>query len=571
METRPPRAAPPLGRAQAAPLRARGLALSAAAAALVAAALSGTNCKRRTASIEPPRDLDAGPAASGAPAISATPPGPTAVSAAEPGGRLEYEVRDAATSALIPARLTLLGAAGTPDPALAPGDSPRQEGRAIAAFNRVMSLSGQGSVEVPRGTYDVYVSRGPEWDISITRGVTIGPHGAAVRASIGHAVDTRGWLSGDFHVHADASYDSRVPMSARVYEFAAEGVDMIVSTDHNVVTDYAPLIAELGAGAYLTSATGDEITTPSSGHFGAFPLRITGEPPGHGAIAVGERTPKAILRSVRATAPDALIDVHHPRFPRGMGYFTEGGLDAGADRAASQGFSFDFDAVEILNGYQDADRASVEPVLQDWFGLLSNGHIVAATGNSDTHYLDHTMAGYPRNYVRLQDDSPAAARPADVVRSVKGLHAFFTTGPFVRLTVGEATYGDLGPAPGGEVHGEIAVQAAPWVSVSTVILYVNGVEERRLSVPDGTAVARFRAGFGLSLERDAFLVARVEGDRPMAPVVGSSRFRVLPFALTNPVFLDADGDGRFTPPRGGRGAGKRHPARPVVVVVNQSP
>ena len=533
------------------PRWARGLAFAAAAA--LAAAMPG--CERRDPSAQ--RDLDAGPGSSGAPATPAPPPSATTSAGDLPGGVLDYEVRDAATGALIPARLTLLGASGTPDPALAPGDSPRQAGRAIAVFNRVMSLSGQGSLEVPRGTYDVYASRGPEWGISVTRGVALGPQGASLRASLGRAVDSRGWLSADFHVHAAGSYDCSVPMSARVHEFLAEGVDMIVSTDHNVITDYAPIIAELGASAHLASATGDEITTPSSGHFGAFPLRRTGTPPGHGAVAVDGRTPKAIFRSVRATAPDALLNVHHPRFPRGMGYFTEGGLDAGAGRVTSPGFSFDFDAVEILNGYMDGDRASLEPTLQDWFGLLASGHLVAATGNSDTHYLDHSMGGYPRNYVRLPDDSPLAARPADVARSVKGLHAFFTTGPFVRLTVGEATYGDLAAAPGGKVHGEIAVQAAPWVSVSTVLLYVDGAPAQRFSVPEGTAAERFRAGFDLSIERDAFLVARVEGDRPMAPIVGSARFRVLPFALTNPMLLDADGDGRFTPPRGHPRAVKR--------------
>jgi hypothetical protein len=70
-------------------------------------------------------------------------------------------------------------------------------------------------------------------------------------------------------------------MSARVYEFVADG-SMIVSTDHNVVTDYAPEIARLHAGAYLTSA-GDEVTTRRSvtSAYSRCGLRAA---PGNGAI-----------------------------------------------------------------------------------------------------------------------------------------------------------------------------------------------------------------------------------------------------------------------------------------------
>jgi hypothetical protein len=44
-------------------------------------------------------------------------------------------------------------------------------------------------------------------------------------------------------------------------------------------------------------------------------------------------------------------------------------------------------------------------------------------------------------------------------------------------------------------------------------------------------------------------VVRVDGDEPLAPVVGDrNRFDVRPLALTNPVFLDVDGNGKYDPP-----------------------
>ena len=54
--------------------------------------------------------------------------------------------------------------------------------------------------------------------------------------------------SGSVHVHAAPSPDSIVPLTHRILEFVADGIDMIVSADHNSVTDYAPSIRQLGLG-----------------------------------------------------------------------------------------------------------------------------------------------------------------------------------------------------------------------------------------------------------------------------------------------------------------------------------
>src|SRR5262249_15864596 len=196
-----------------------------------------------------------------------------------------------------------------------------EEPGGTAASNRVFSAVGTGALRVPVGTYDIYVSRGPEWELYVARGVKVEPGGAEVRAQIRHVVDTRGWLSADFHVHAAPSPDSRVPMIDRVHEFVSEGIDMIVSTDPNVVSDYPPISQELRLGKYLASGGGGEITTATWGPFGAFPLPQSLERSGHGAIHAGARTADEIFRSVREVAPDAIVNVHHPRLEKAIGYF----------------------------------------------------------------------------------------------------------------------------------------------------------------------------------------------------------------------------------------------------------
>jgi hypothetical protein len=470
-----------------------------------------------------------------------------------PEGGLSYEVVDDATSAPIPCKLTLVGVDGTPNPRFTRNDIGRQEGDgSVVAFDRILSIGGIGVVHVPAGSYDVYVSRGPEWDLAVLRKVNIGAgRSTVVRARLKHVVDTPGWISADFHVHAAHSSDSHVPMHDRIYEFVSDGVEVITSTDHNVVSNYAPLIEEIGVGRYITSITGDELTTNGWGHFGAFPLPHELERVGQGAVLVhGKGGAKDFFAEVRTRAPDAVIDVHHPRIDNEIGYFNVGGFDAHSDKATRAGFSFDFDAVEVLNGYQDSERRSVDRMIDDWFALLQHGHIVTATGNSDTHHLDHNIGGYPRNYVRVQEDKPQSLRdPLEIPHAVKGHHVQFTTGPFVVLRVDGAGIGDVATARGGDAKVQIEVRAAPWVSVSTVVLYVDGHEAHRWKVPKSGAAVRFADSFPVHVARDGWVVVRVDGDEPLAPVVGDRlRFDVRPLALTNPVFLDVDGNGKYDPP-----------------------
>jgi hypothetical protein len=469
-----------------------------------------------------------------------------AAQAAPRTGFVTYDVRDVATNQPIPCKLTFVGEKGTPTPAFTKNDIGRQEGDAVAAFNRLMSATGQGEIALPTGSYSIWVSRGPEWDAQVIRGLRIGAVPVAVKTKLAHVIDSRGWLAGDFHVHAAASPDSQVPMQDRVYEFVADGVELIVSTDHNVVADYEPIIRQLGLGKYLASLPGDELTTGGWGHFGAFPLQRDLERAGQGAVLVHGKNAADFFADVRRVAPLAIIDVHHPRIDEEIGYFNLTRYDAREDRADKVGFSIDFDALEVLNGYQDAERKHVDRVIEDWFALLDHGHLVTATGNSDTHHLDHNIGGYPRNYVEVLNDEPALLRPEDVARAVRGHHTFFTTAPFVRVRTGGATIGDLAPAHDGKADLEIEVDAAPWVTVSTVSVYVDGRLNDTIKVPVSKNPVRLHTTVPLSFTRDAYAVVRVDGDEPLAPIVGDlTRFDVRPLALTNPIFFDVDGNGRF--------------------------
>ena len=151
-------------------------------------------------------------------------------------GALQYEVRDADSGLLIPARLTVKGA-GRPDPQLgAPVDLSeagvaRQVGSraSIPYGNTIYTASGTGTVRLRPGNYRVIASRGPEYGMA-WQDVTVPTAGSAsVAFAIAREVDTTGWLAADFHVHASPSPDSSVPPRDRAVSLAGEGVEVMVS------------------------------------------------------------------------------------------------------------------------------------------------------------------------------------------------------------------------------------------------------------------------------------------------------------------------------------------------------
>lgn len=465
-----------------------------------------------------------------------------------PGGTLAFEVLDRATTQPIPCKLTFVGVGGTPRPRFADGEVPASIEGGIAVYSRVLSLAGRGSLRVPDGSYDVWVSHGPEWSVHVERGVRIGGQGAKLRALLSHEVPTPGWLSADLHVHADPSWDSKVPLGARVHEFAAEAVDVLVATDHNVVTDYTPELAELDADKLLSSVVGVELSTVDWGHFGAFPVVRDDDWWVLHGIRMKGIAAADLLRGTRQRHPGALISVNHPRLGK-MGYFNRADYNPLSGRTSKPRSSLDFDAVEIMNGYKDAGRDQVERVMRDWFGLLLHGRRVVAVGNSDTHHLRYSVAGYPRNYVQVRSDAIGATGATELAEGLRQGRSFFTTGPVLELDVDGTGIGGVVPAKGKSVKLRVRVRAAGWVDVTRVTVLLDGKKAHAWDVAPSSEPERFRGEHSLAVDKDAFLVVRVDGDRTLEPVVGGSGIKPVPsLALSNPIYLDADGNGKYDAP-----------------------
>jgi hypothetical protein len=87
----------------------------------------------------------------------------------------------------------------------------------------------------------------------------------------------------------------------------------------------------------------------------------------------------------------------------------------------------------------------------------------------------------------------------------------------------------------------VKVDAAPWVPIAEWRAYVNGELVHRAPIGAGG-----EASLRLAFERDAFVTVEVEG--PAEGLYRDALPDFVPFAFTNPIFVDVDGNGRFDAP-----------------------
>ena len=129
------------------------------------------------------------------------------------------------------------------------------------ALNFAVDADGEGRLELKPGTYAVYASRGLEYTIDSAE-ITIGAgQTTLVELEISAVMRSTQVASMDAHIHGVKSFDASSPMSSRVIAFAAAGVEIMVGTDHDYVTDYSPIITSLNLGHEIRSITGVELTS----------------------------------------------------------------------------------------------------------------------------------------------------------------------------------------------------------------------------------------------------------------------------------------------------------------------
>ena len=431
--------------------------------------------------------------------------------------------------------------------------------------NCVYSVHGRFLCPLAPGRYQIFFSRGPEYH-SVSRTLEIVPHQiASLKVPLKRVVDTTGWISTDFHSHSSPSGDNTSDQYGRVENLLCEHVEFAPCTEHNRISSYLPHLQRMQLSHLMATCSGIELTgspTPVN-HQNAFPLhRHPHTQNGGGPRSASHPAVQIERLAMWDQAADKLVQMNHPNLHQIYG-------DVNTDGESDKGFREMFRWTDVVEVHPletiFKDIANNPPVgrrkriaLFQWLQLLNQGYRIPAVINTDSHY-NHHGSGWRRNWIASSTDDPATISTEEVVRQAEAGHIVMSTGPFLSVSgssksaQGAAIPGDDLRAPGGQVTLKVRVQCPNWLDVNRVQVFINGRPSpqhnyTRKQSPEMfgklTDIRKFDASVSLTLEHDAHLIVATIGEgMTMERVMGRRFGNRPPTAVSNPIFVDVDGNG----------------------------
>lgn len=461
------------------------------------------------------------------------------------GSNMEVTVTDAATGKALPCRLTLTRTDGTLQPLRAePAD------KLAVRVGVVYTGDGKATLSLPPGDYLLYAGRGVEWSVERTAIQLSAGDTKPVALKLRREVPTEGWVAADSHIHTFThSGHGDATIEERMLTIAGEGIELPIATDHNHHTDYTPIAASTGVADRFTPVMGNEVTT-KHGHFNAFPIE-----PGASVVDDNEQDWSKLVPAMRAIPGVKVITLNHPRdlhngfIPFGNLQFNEK-TGKHRDETSLQ----DIDAIEVITS--GALQSDIHLLYRDWFALLNHGQRISAIASSDSHDVNRFILGQGRTYVAANDADPAKLDLDEVWRSYQQGRLLVSLGLITQLKVNDRFgVGDLATGMADNIKVEATVLGPSWVQADHIELYANGILIRGQDLKDDHRAgekARITWQFPKP-NHDVHLVVIATGPgvsepfweipRPYQPSDKALTSRVI--GSTNPIWLDADGDGKF--------------------------
>ena len=378
-------------------------------------------------------------------------------------------------------------------------------------------------IQLAPGEYRILIHHGPECEyVEATVTVTEG-EATELETGIECLELPEGVWSIDPHSHSSASGDGRITMAQRILTHAGHGIDIHVSTEHDHVVDFQPLINALGLSEEISTVVGAEVSPPLRGHHNAYPLTPDAEALNLGAIPWWSSwsTTANLHDSIRSMLPEnGIMQANHPVGSSGLfsaaNYSTAEGTIGRADF-----WSTNFDAMELIND------ASYQDYLPYYFDLTSRGHKITAVSVSDSHGHSNGV-GENRTYVHS-----VSRETSDIMDGMKIQETVPSAGPYIHATIN----GEWAPGRtfSGAVTLNVEIYNPSWMDVDTIELYENGIVIESIPYTEGTL------SFELSPSNDAHYSVSASGTFPMLPLYSSS-----PWAITSALYVDVAGDG-WTP------------------------
>ena len=415
----------------------------------------------------------------------------------------------------------------------------------FAGLAGLVGPSGRGRLSLPPvssstpGTYDLTSALGPLYDC-ISRRVEVASDGTAkAQFALEQVILPGDYVAVDFRQYTADSPGCSLERRESLLMNRCEGLDGVVRCRPWSRMEFGEEAGN-AAPSFIEAA---EVRSSRCGSFTVIPSNweLDRERTQFEARPAAGCSAAELFNFLRMRFPEAVIQANHP-LRESDGYLNLTGFSESEEAPTSE-FSPHFDALELLSG---RDVLAARKGLEPWFKLLNEGKKVFITGGSGSRGLPVPEPGVARTYVHCpcEGDYPS---PEELRKAIGGLrdrpNAFVTNGPFLRVTVDDKPIGSLQTVE-GKATLHVQVMAPNWVGVERVQIYCNGRLWREIEVSERESVIRVDRKMELEPDSDCWLVVVAEGDEGMRPVYpGQGQDAVIPFAATNPLWLDTDGDG----------------------------
>ena len=397
------------------------------------------------------------------------------------------------------------------------------------------------------GSFDVTLPRGPS-RLHFSGGIETIPRTVALDATADTELAvhlqpwidmaSRGWYSGDSHVHLHTGGPISVTVADALVAARAEGVNYVnLCVSNNVGDDIRD--AELITGKPHAESTekhllvfGEEMRSSIYGHMQFFGIRKLVEPQYTGFDETPNRNdfPANYVMAAIACRQGGVVTYGHPMFADRPSPFGE---DLTAGNAAARELPIDaimnvVQAVDLMCYNSDEDLSA-----ELWYRLLNCGLKLSACVGTDA-LLDRSTEpmGGGRVYVKIKGPLTMASWLGGLAEG----RTFVTNGPIPHLEVGGSQPGSTVSTAPGNIH--VTARVESYVPFDRVEVIVNGkvaVERVVASETDSATVHVHQFEVDVPLERSSWVALRVRGPEHPHVIDGPV------WAHTSPVYFNVNG------------------------------
>lgn len=454
-----------------------------------------------------------------------------------PVGVLRLTAIDAATRALLPARLSVRLADGrhvAPDDAWMHGDEGFDRAQRLFEFN-YFHADAPVTITIPAGDATIEATHGLEYahttrTVAVRAGETTTVHVPLTRID---DLAARGWYSGDLHVHMNYGGTYRNTPSRLVRQARAEDlrvVEALIVNKEGRVPDLEYFRGTLDPASTRNVALrfDEEFHTSYWGHLGLLGLREHVLLPGYAAYAnTAARSIAPMNADVvdRARAQGAIVGYVHPFDAWPEPFDTTRTLTNEFPVALALGKIDYFEAIGFVDDLMATQRV--------WYAALNAGFRLPAGAGTDAMANYASLRG-PVGLNRVYARVGATFTYERFLDAIRRGRTMATNGPLLDFTLAGRSAGDSVVLPAGTHVLRATVRLRSSVAIDSLEIVRNGEVVARLRPQAGGT--RADTSVSLAVSESGWYLARAYAAGARHPVLD-----LQPLGTTSPVYVTVGG------------------------------